>query len=59
MVSSNAQAAFPIAAVILSLWQQFTDFGQLFLARIYLECPYLVPYFIPQMNGQTEQDYCL
>lgn len=56
-VSSNSQAAFPIAAIIVSIWQKIPDFGKLFLAYAYKECPYLVPYFIPQFNNQTTEDY--
>ncbi|XP_059622472.1 mRNA export factor Gle1 [Phlebotomus argentipes] len=58
MVASNPKAAFPIAAVIVALWQKFPDFGELFLANLYKDCPYLVPYFIPQFEGQSAEEYC-
>ncbi|GAB0087031.1 Nucleoporin GLE1 [Sergentomyia squamirostris] len=57
-VASNPKAAFPMAAVIVALWQKFSDFGDLFLANAYKDCPYLVPYFIPQFEEQSSEDYC-
>ncbi|XP_055903969.1 mRNA export factor Gle1 [Eupeodes corollae] len=56
-VSSNPQAAFPVATVIVSLWKLFPDFGNLFLAYTFKESPFLVPYFIPQKRGQSIEDY--
>ncbi|XP_053684569.1 mRNA export factor Gle1 [Sabethes cyaneus] len=57
MISSNAPAAFPIAAIIVALWQRYPDFGRFFLAYLHKECPYLVPYFLPQLEGQSHEDY--
>ncbi|XP_055627521.1 mRNA export factor Gle1 [Toxorhynchites rutilus septentrionalis] len=57
MISSNAPAAFPIAAIVVGLWQKYPDFGKFFLAYLHKECPYLVPYFLPQLEGQTQDDY--
>ncbi|XP_065369838.1 mRNA export factor Gle1 [Calliphora vicina] len=56
-ISSNPQAAFPVASVIVSLWKHIPEFGQLFLAYVFKECPFLVPYFIPQKKGQTIEEY--
>ena len=56
-ISSNPQAAFPVASVIVSLWKHIPEFGQLFLAYVFKECPYLVPYFVPQKKGQTPEEY--
>uniref|UniRef100_A0A1A9VVK9 mRNA export factor GLE1 n=1 Tax=Glossina austeni TaxID=7395 RepID=A0A1A9VVK9_GLOAU len=56
-VSSNPNAAFPIASVIVSLWKQIPEFGQLFLAYIYKESPFLVPLFVPQKKGQSWEEY--
>lgn len=56
-VSSKPGAAFPIAAVIVALWVDFPDFGNLLLAHFYRECPYLVPIFLPQFEGQSNEDY--
>lgn len=57
MIASNVQAAYPIAACLVALWQKFPDLGKLFLFNMYKECPYLVPYFIPQLEGQNMEDY--
>uniref|UniRef100_A0A182N9Q8 mRNA export factor GLE1 n=1 Tax=Anopheles dirus TaxID=7168 RepID=A0A182N9Q8_9DIPT len=56
-ISSNASAAFPIAAIAVALWQRFPDFGRFFLAYLHRECPYLVPYYLPQLEGQTQEEY--
>ncbi|XP_075166749.1 gle1 RNA export mediator isoform X2 [Haematobia irritans] len=56
-ISSNPQAAFPVASVLVSLWKQIPDFGQLFLAYCFKECPFLVPYFIPQKKDQSPEEY--
>ncbi|KAK3930721.1 Nucleoporin GLE1 [Frankliniella fusca] len=58
-VSSKPEAAFAIAAVMVALWQEFPDWGQLLLAHFHLECPYLVPIFWPQLEGQSNKEYYL
>ncbi|XP_058461580.1 mRNA export factor Gle1 isoform X2 [Malaya genurostris] len=57
MISSNAPAAFPIATIVVGLWQRYPDFGRFFLAYLHKECPYLVPYFLPQLERQSHEDY--
>ncbi|XP_058054348.1 mRNA export factor Gle1 [Anopheles bellator] len=56
-ISSNASAAFPIAAIAVALWQRFPEFGLFFLAYLHRECPYLVPYYLPQFEGQTQEEF--
>ena len=56
-VNVNPKAAFPIAAVISELWIEFPIFGRLVLAHFYRQCPYLVPYYLPQQEGQSNEDY--
>lgn len=56
-MSSKPDAAFSIAAVLASLWVDFPDFGQLVLAHFQLECPYLAPVFMPQVDGQSDEAY--
>lgn len=56
-VNVNPKAAFPIAAVIAELWLEFPLFGRLVLAHFYRQCPYLVPYYVPQQEGQSNEDY--
>ena len=57
VVSSNPEAAFAIAAVITALWSEFPLLGRLILAHFYKTCPYLIPYYVPQQEGQSDQDY--
>lgn len=56
-VSSKPEAAFAIAAVIVALWVNFPDFGKLLLAHFQRTCPYLIPAFMPQVEGQSNEDY--
>ncbi|XP_046621898.1 mRNA export factor Gle1 isoform X1 [Neodiprion virginianus] len=57
LVSSKPEMAFSIAAVIVALWNDYPDFGELLLAYFYKTCPYLVPIFLPQQQGQSNEDY--
>ncbi|KAL3288031.1 hypothetical protein HHI36_002483 [Cryptolaemus montrouzieri] len=57
MVSSNPEAAFSFATVIISLWNECPDFGKILLAYFYKECPYLVPFYIPRAVDQTDEDF--
>ncbi|XP_030745902.1 nucleoporin GLE1 isoform X2 [Sitophilus oryzae] len=59
MVSSNPESAFCYASVILSLWNDFPNFGKVLLAYFYKFCPYLVPYYIPKEMGESDEDYYL
>nr|SVE74214.1 EOG090X0755 [Daphnia barbata] len=56
-VNVNPKAAFPIAAIISELWLEFPVFGRLVLAHFYRQCPYIVPYYLPQKEGQSNEDY--
>lgn len=57
LVSSNPEAAFPLAAVAIALWSQFSDFGKLLEAYFHRYCPYLVPMMLPQKEGQTDKEF--
>ncbi|RZC41231.1 GLE1 domain containing protein [Asbolus verrucosus] len=57
MISSNPEAAFCYATIIISLWNDFADFGKLLLGYFYTQCPYLVPFHIPKTEEQTNEDY--
>lgn len=59
LVSSNPEAAFPLASVTAALWSQFPEFGKLLEAYFHRECPYLVPMFLPQKEGQTDKEFYL
>lgn len=56
-MSSKPEAAFAIAGIVVSLWIEFQDFGKLILAHFQRECPYLIPAFMPQVEGQSNEDY--
>lgn len=51
------ESAFPIAAVTAGIWAEFPDVGEIILAHFIMKCPYLVPYYIPKVEGQTDEDY--
>lgn len=57
LVSSNPEAAFPLAAVAVALWTQFPDFGKLLQAYFHRMCPYLVPMLLPQKEGQSDKEF--
>ncbi|CAH2094728.1 unnamed protein product [Euphydryas editha] len=57
LVSSNPEAAFPLAAVTVALWSQFAEFGKLLQANFHRQCPYLVPMMLPQKEGQTDKEF--
>ncbi|KAG4069936.1 hypothetical protein HA402_015160 [Bradysia odoriphaga] len=57
MAGLNSSTGFPIAALIVALWQKFPDFGTLFLAYLYKHSPLLVPCQVQQLHGQSTEDY--
>ncbi|XP_038207066.1 nucleoporin Gle1 [Zerene cesonia] len=59
LVSSKPEAAFPLAAVTVVLWFEFPEFGKLLEAYFHQHCPYLVPMFLPQKQGQTDKEFYL
>lgn len=59
LVSSNPESAFPLAMVTVALWSQFPEFGKLLEAYFHKLCPYLVPMFLPQKEGQTDKEFYL
>lgn len=56
-VSSSYESAFAIATVAVGLWVNLPDLGELLLANFHLACPYIVPYYIPQEDGQSTEDH--
>jgi hypothetical protein len=56
-VSSKPEAAFAFATVIKALCADFPDFGPLILGHFHRACPYLVPMYMPQLEGQSTEDY--
>lgn len=48
---------FAYASVMIELWREFPDFGNLLLGEFHKQCPYLIPVFWPQLEGQSNEDY--
>ncbi|KAL3289602.1 hypothetical protein HHI36_023015 [Cryptolaemus montrouzieri] len=57
MISSHLEAAFSYATIILSLWNESSDFGELLLVYFFKECPYLIPFYMPRTIDQSDEDY--
>lgn len=57
LISSKPKMAFPISAIIVALWNDHSDFGDLLLSHFYNVCPFTVPIFMPKMVGQSNDDY--
>ncbi|XP_011647918.1 nucleoporin GLE1 isoform X2 [Pogonomyrmex barbatus] len=57
LVSSKPEMAFPVAMIVVALWNEHPDFGELFLAHLHEACPFTVPMFLPQQEGQSNEDY--
>ncbi|XP_017753615.1 PREDICTED: nucleoporin GLE1 [Eufriesea mexicana] len=57
LISSKPKMAFPIAAVIVALWNDHSDFGDLLLSHFHNVCPFTVPVFMPKIVGQSNEDY--
>lgn len=49
--------AFPVAMIVVALWNEHPDFGELFLAHLHEACPFTVPVFLQQQEGQSNEDY--
>ncbi|KAI8749245.1 nucleoporin GLE1 [Biomphalaria glabrata] len=56
-VTSKHESAFAIAAVVVGLWVNFPIIGELFLAHLYVLCPYVLPYYATRQDGQSNTDY--
>ncbi|XP_032828859.2 mRNA export factor GLE1 [Petromyzon marinus] len=56
-VASQHKAAFPIAAVAISLWDRHPALGELLLAHMHRKCPYTVPVFNLPTPGQNQEDF--
>lgn len=39
------------------MWQKFPDFGKIFIAKLFKECPFLVPHKPPKFNGQSDVEF--
>lgn len=57
MISSQPEAAFCYATIIVSLWNDFPQLGNLVLAHFYKSCPYLVPYYVPRNVDESDEEF--
>lgn len=46
-----------MAALTVVLWQKFPDFGQVLMAKLFVECPFLVPFVPQKLSGQSDDDF--
>lgn len=56
-VSSKHESAFAIGMVAAGLWRESPSIGELLLAHFHAQCPYLVPFYIPRQEGQSDADF--
>lgn len=56
-VDVKPRVLFAYASVMIELWREFPDFGNLLLGEFHKQCPYLIPVFWPQLEGQSNEDY--
>ncbi|XP_037076524.1 LOW QUALITY PROTEIN: nucleoporin GLE1-like [Pollicipes pollicipes] len=57
VVSSKPEAAFALAAVLCALTLEFPELAELTLAHCQARCPYLVPMYPPQLDGDSDEAY--
>lgn len=43
----------------MALWQKFPDFGEIFKAMLYKECPFLLPFKPPKMKNQSNEEFMM
>ncbi|XP_078611689.1 uncharacterized protein LOC144882047 [Branchiostoma floridae x Branchiostoma japonicum] len=56
-IASNHESAFPIAAVAVGVWMEFPDVGELLMAHFHRACPYIVPFYPPRLDGQSDEEF--
>lgn len=56
-ILSNADTAFPVAALAVGLWCRFPDLGDLLLGHFYTRCPALVPVFFSRSAVASDTEY--
>lgn len=56
-MESKYDYLFIYASLIISLWQDNSDFGKIFLSLLYKECPFLYPYVPKKLSGQSDDDF--
>ncbi|XP_055372404.1 mRNA export factor Gle1 [Condylostylus longicornis] len=58
-ISSNSQAAFPFASIIIAIWNRIPDFGKMFIGQMYTESVFLVPFLFSRSNFLNDVHYKL
>ncbi|KAI1293636.1 Nucleoporin GLE1 [Halotydeus destructor] len=58
-VQSVPKAAYPMAAIIVLIWQKYPLFGKVFLASLYEKCPYLSGYYPVRESGDSDVAYLI
>ena len=53
VVNSKPKNAFIAASMVVALWSQHADFGQLFMAYLLDSCPYLIPKYHQRPSNVT------
>ncbi|XP_015116990.1 nucleoporin GLE1 [Diachasma alloeum] len=48
---------YALAAVVVSLWSQYPDFGDLVLSYLHIHCPYIIPVVMPRFQGQSDENF--
>ncbi|XP_014215972.1 nucleoporin GLE1 isoform X2 [Copidosoma floridanum] len=56
-ISSKPELAFPFAAIVVALWNDWPDFGEILLALFRTVSPFFAPVFLSRRNDQTEEEY--
>lgn len=51
------KTVFFIAALTVALAQKFPGFGEIFLAKLFKECPFLLPHKPLRIQGQSDADF--
>ena len=53
MVGSKPKNAFIAGSMVVALWAQHADFGQVFIAYLLDACPYLIPKYHQRPSNAT------
>ena len=51
--------ALKLAPVIMFIWVRVPQFGTIFLAQLFRNCPYAVPFYPSREDGQSEVEYMI
>lgn len=52
-----SKLVFTLAGIVVLLWHDFPEFGDLFLAHCYHTCPVLVPLYFRKNKGMSEIEF--